>query len=148
VALAKVAHERLYETGDAYLTLTEIEEIAQQHGMPEASARHVLRSLDDEGLLVTADGHLYEGDIRLAILYEDRYDRPALWRANELRREILKRAAEAFERGEREVDYQEGGARMMLEASSPRAIISTASATGPTRSASTTLPWKAASNIG
>jgi hypothetical protein len=113
VALAKVAHERLYETGDAYITLTEIEEIAQQHGTPEAIARHVLRSLDVEGLLVTDDGHLYKGDIELAILYEDRYDRPTLWKANELRREILKRAAEAFERDEFEVDYQEKGERFI-----------------------------------
>lgn len=90
VALAKHAHKKLYEEGDVYVMLGEIEEIVREQGAPETIARHVLRRLENEGLLATDDGHFYRGDVALAVLYEDRYDRRELWRANALRREVLR----------------------------------------------------------
>lgn len=110
-ALAKAAHERLYEQGDVNLMLGEIEQIATEQGASDSIARHVLRQLAHQGLLTTDDGHFFQGDAGLAILYEDRVDRSELWRRNAFRRELLCLAVAVYESDDGELAYAEDGER-------------------------------------
>jgi DNA-binding IscR family transcriptional regulator len=60
-ALAKAAHERLYEQGDVNLMLGEIEQIATEQGASDSIARHVLGQLAHQGLLTTDEWPLLPG---------------------------------------------------------------------------------------
>jgi hypothetical protein len=111
VALAKAAHDSLIEEGDVYLMSGGIEAIAKEQGATEAIARHVLRRLDDQGLLMTDDGHFFRGGVALALLYEEQVERAEFWRQNAFRREVLHLAAEAYERDDDELTYMEAGER-------------------------------------
>src|SRR3954471_18873213 len=89
-ALARHVSEAYYRDGDIYVSVQELEAIAAAEKVSDSDARSALRVLDDNGLLMRAEGgHHYRDGIGLLLRYEAA-DRPVAWKRNKLRREILR----------------------------------------------------------
>jgi hypothetical protein len=81
------------------LPVERINEIAEEQRVPEAEARAVLDLLDDEFLLRRQESGWRHGDgIGLLLRYEETNRRLA-WQRNQLRREILRLTAIAYDEG-------------------------------------------------
>jgi hypothetical protein len=106
-ALADAVSTAYYAEGDPYLSIERINAIAEEQQVPGAEARATLDLLDERGLLLRQEGGWAYGDgIGLLLRYEQA-DRRLFWRRNELRREILRLAAVAYDKGG-SLSYQEG----------------------------------------
>lgn len=109
LSVAREAYRKLYNEGSFIIFQShELDKIAEAASVPETIARHVVKKLGDRYLLRTEGGWTYTVDIRLATDFEQEYDRRGFWTHNVLRREVLQKAREAFEREERSCGYQEG----------------------------------------
>jgi hypothetical protein len=103
--LAKHAHALLVEEGHELMFEDRIEDAAQRSGAPDHVAVHVVRTLEDQGL-IWRDGRTWKV-LPLAVVYEKQFDRDGFRRRNVLRRSVLRGAAQAFERNDPWLQYSE-----------------------------------------
>jgi hypothetical protein len=109
LAIAREAHRKLYTEGGLIMFQAhELDAIAAAIAVPDTIARHVVQKLTDQLLLRTDGGWTYIADVGFAARYEQQHERGEFWTHNQLRREELRRAADAFERDERSCSYHEG----------------------------------------
>jgi hypothetical protein len=112
-ALAKRVSDEYYASGEIYLSVREIDALAEAESVPENEARAALRLLDDNGLLIAQEGgHSYSDGMGLALRYEDA-DRQLFRQRNGLRREILALTAKAYDEGIGELVYEEGNEQFL-----------------------------------
>jgi hypothetical protein len=112
-ALAEAVSQAYYVGGFLFLSIEQISAIAKDQQVPDAEARATLDLLDERGLLQREEGGWAYGDgIGLLLLYEEA-NRRVLWQRNELRREILRLAAIAYDEGTDFIEYEQGGERFV-----------------------------------
>jgi hypothetical protein len=90
------AHEQFLRQGEIHLTRPRVIEIAAEEGVDEADAEHVLGLLIEEGFIEAQTWHHFTAGAETALFYETEIDRPAFWRANELRRRLILAGAGAY----------------------------------------------------
>jgi hypothetical protein len=106
-ALAEHVNLAYYREGDIFLDVREIEAIGHEQEASDEDMRTALAWLDEQGLLEQMEGgHSYSNGAGLALRYEQEADRPLYWQHNDLRRRILKLAAEAHGRGDDDLYYR------------------------------------------
>jgi hypothetical protein len=107
-ALAEAVSTAYYAEGEPYLSIERISAIAEEQHVPDAEARATLDLLDEQGLLLRQAGGWSYGDGIGLLLHHEQANRRLFWRRNELRREILRLAAVAYDGGPERLSYQEG----------------------------------------
>jgi hypothetical protein len=109
IALGEAVSNAYYSQGVLFMSVHEIQAIADEQHVPEAVARATLDLLDEHGLLERQDGGRDYGDgIGLLLRYEEA-ERRLFRERNVLRREILRLAAAAYDEGTRDLVYQDDG---------------------------------------
>lgn len=110
-ALAEYVSQAYYREGDIFLDVRVVEEIGREQKASDEDMRSALELLDDQGLLERMEGgYSYSNGEGLALKYEQDANRALYWKRNELRREILKLAADA---GGDYIEYHEDGEKFV-----------------------------------
>jgi hypothetical protein len=108
-ALGDAVSTLYYAEGHLYLSIERINTIAQEQHVPDADARAALDLLDEQGLLRRQEGGWAYGDGIGLLLDHERNSRRLFWQRNELRREILRLTAIAYDDGTKRLSYREDG---------------------------------------
>ena len=106
-AIGHEAHELLVGEGHELMFEDRIEAVAEEVGVSDYVALHVLGSLESRGL-IWREGRTFKV-MPLAALYEQNFDREGFRQRNVLRRKALASAARAFEAGNPWVGYWQDG---------------------------------------
>lgn len=113
-SLAETVSDEYYVNGLVYLSRQKIDALAKEQRVPEAEVRATLDLLDERALLMRQEGgHSYSDGIGLLLKYEQSADRRLFWQRNELRREILRLAAIAYDENTGDPGYRAEGERFV-----------------------------------
>lgn len=98
-AVARLFRESLLREGVLFVQLRELEQLAENEGVPQHLARLILEDLEAKGR-ITQDRRIYKGGEQLILTYEQDVDRSAFYESNIARRELLEAAADALDDGD------------------------------------------------